>query len=142
MPGESVSLKEHFEAQLRCLKELLDVQSEAIGNALGLQRDEYARRLGELNHAHEEARRILATYLPREAYESRHKELEGMIRGLDEKVRDMSADLVTAKALADEKLASTTRNFTRLTIIAGIVVSIVAVVSAGILGILTLVMKK
>lgn len=47
----------------------------ALEKALDLQAREYERRLELLNHAHAEAQRILATYLPRELYERAHQEV-------------------------------------------------------------------
>lgn len=41
-----------------------------------LQADEYSRRLGELNHAHEEAKRILDTYVPQTVYDAEHSKYD------------------------------------------------------------------
>jgi hypothetical protein len=47
----------------------LEEQAKARTTARDLQAKEYERRLGELNHAHEQARQTLATYVPREMFE-------------------------------------------------------------------------
>lgn len=52
----------------------LQEQLSASREALRLQASEYERRLDVLNHAHEEARQVLNTYVPREAFESYVKE--------------------------------------------------------------------
>ncbi len=73
------------EKELALLRELLDARIESIQalsrlelgkmeQARAIQAAEYERRLEALNHAHEQARETLATYLPREAFESFVKE--------------------------------------------------------------------
>jgi hypothetical protein len=52
------TLKEHFETLL-----------SARDHALEIQAREYERRLEDLNHAHQEAQRVLFTYVTRDVYE-------------------------------------------------------------------------
>jgi len=47
----------------------LERELDALAKALALQAKENERRLDILNHAHEQAREVLGTYLPRELYE-------------------------------------------------------------------------
>lgn len=56
---------------------------KTLAKALELQAKEYERRLTDLNHAHEEARRVLSTYLPRELYERSHEEIINWQRRAD-----------------------------------------------------------
>jgi hypothetical protein len=78
---DGVSLHEHLEALARAERQAIDMRFELekelvrqefdkIEQATKLQAVEYERRLDVLNHAHAEAQRVLATYVPREAYES------------------------------------------------------------------------
>lgn len=52
-------------------KQIVELRTllKAAEEAKRLQADEYERRLDILNHAHEEARSVLGTYIPREIYE-------------------------------------------------------------------------
>jgi len=83
----SLTLKEYFEIQLDAFKNETKIllaseasqrriSADAIAKALELQRDEYARRLADLNHAHVQAQQDKNTYLPREVFEGFKKEFE------------------------------------------------------------------
>ena len=52
----------------------LEERMAAIDKALVLQAAEYSRRLDGLNHAHEEARAVLNTYMTRETWDNNLKE--------------------------------------------------------------------
>ena len=48
---------------------VLEERIRGMEQARALQATEYERRLDDLNHAHEQARQTLATYLPRDVFE-------------------------------------------------------------------------
>lgn len=54
----------------------LDDRFEVVADALELQAKEYARRLDELNHAHQEALRVQHTYVTADKYEDKLKSEE------------------------------------------------------------------
>lgn len=54
---------------------VLKTKNDEREKALIKQASEYERRLEILNHAHQEAQRVLNTYLPREIYEKSQSEL-------------------------------------------------------------------
>ena len=122
--GGKISLREYFDAQHASLKDLLDTQSDGIDRALMLQREEYARRLGELNHAHEEARRVLNTYIPREVYDQKQQQMDVKYEKLETRCRELENAILVAKSIADEKLAQATKTFVRITVTTGIVVAL------------------
>ena len=62
---------------------VLTERLEASKDALKVQASEYARRLMELNNAHERAERVLGTYVTRESFEQTIRELEGWRRAVD-----------------------------------------------------------
>lgn len=69
-------------------REKFDEYKKVAAKALDLQAAEYERRLDVLNHAHEEARSVLGTYLTRELYERAHGEVvewqrKGEIRNVE-----------------------------------------------------------
>ena len=51
------------------LREFIERVLSERDKALALQAREYERRLDELNHSHDEARRVLGTYVPRDIYD-------------------------------------------------------------------------
>jgi len=51
------------------LKVLHEQRFEAMDEALRLKSEELSRRLDILNHAHEQAREVQSTYVPREVFE-------------------------------------------------------------------------
>ena len=55
---------------------VLKTRLEEANKALERQASEYERRLGELNQSHDQAERVLATYLTRESFEQTLKILE------------------------------------------------------------------
>jgi len=64
------------------LKELMCLKIESNEKALELQAKEYERRLENLNHEAERLRSMASTYLPRELYEAKNKEIEIKIESL------------------------------------------------------------
>lgn len=68
-PDGIVSRRE-LELRLTALRELLDTKERAHTKALELQAIENARRLGELNHAHQVAQDNWSRSLPRETFAS------------------------------------------------------------------------
>lgn len=62
----SIDANDHLRDKVTRLEE----QLKAVKEARELQANEYERRLHVLNGAHEEAVRVLATYLPREIHDS------------------------------------------------------------------------
>jgi hypothetical protein len=104
MPKTSVSvqiLAERIEAE-----RVLRKQSEtSLALALGVQSEEYARRLDELNHVHEQAIKEQARTVPREMFDTYIKESDAKLllatRGLDDKFRvlnDRAATFITQEA--------------------------------------------
>lgn len=83
----------------RCLRDRLRVEDRerfeefkrTSAKALELQASEYQRRLDTLNHAHEEARRILGTYLTRELYDRAHSEVVEAQRKYDLRLVEIEA---------------------------------------------------
>lgn len=64
-----VSLREFVEALMNERFRSRDELRQQDQKALKLQAEEYERRLDELNHAHDEARRVLGTYVTKTAYD-------------------------------------------------------------------------
>src|SRR5688500_2976010 len=88
----------------------LEEKVKAMENAQKLQAKEYARRLNELNHAHEQAREVLGTYLPRETWEAWTKD-EGIRREkLDDELADISSQANAAQVAAVAVSASNAKN--------------------------------
>lgn len=77
--SEPVTLKEDLlsviDRKSELLSERLDGHVKRLAEADVLARAELHRRLDILNHAHEEARRILNTYAPRELVDQKIEEL-------------------------------------------------------------------
>lgn len=67
--GQHAHLREVAEIRAAALEKALELQAKASEKALMLQAVEYARRLGELNGAHEEARKNWSQSLPRENFD-------------------------------------------------------------------------
>lgn len=65
----NVPLREYLEALIRTQRETLEERLDAMDKALDIQTKEVARRLLDLNHAHERAKELQNTYVPRELYE-------------------------------------------------------------------------
>jgi hypothetical protein len=65
-----------LETKVDMLDRLFHERIEAVDRAIVLQAREYARRLEELNHAHQNAVQDRAGYLQREVWEANRKELE------------------------------------------------------------------
>lgn len=63
----------------------------ALAKALNLQAAEYERRLDMLNHAHEQARVVLGTYVTRELYERAHHEVVETGRKLEIRFTELEA---------------------------------------------------
>jgi hypothetical protein len=81
-----VALKEHFESLLAERDKTLITQAT-----------EYERRLTDLNHAHDEARRVLGTYLPRETWEAWQKEETARQGKRDEENDTLRSDIDSAR---------------------------------------------
>ncbi len=97
----AVPLRDHLE---RLLAEH-DRQHLAEGKARELAAAEVARRLHDLNGAHDEARRVQGTYLPREVYEEHHDALASRVEQL---VKDLTANQTSylTRDAADAKMAA------------------------------------
>ena len=65
---------------------VLHEQIKSSDKSLLIQAKEYERRLESLNHEAERLRVMQATYLPREVYETHHKELKNKIEALQKLV--------------------------------------------------------
>ena len=64
------------------LREFIDRILAERDKALALQAREYERRLDELNHSHDEARRVLGTYVTRDVYEHAHEQSRERVEAL------------------------------------------------------------
>jgi hypothetical protein len=67
-PPDVLVSRRELELRLVALRELLDAKESAFAKALELQAAEYARRMNELNHAHQQAQENWARSLPRETF--------------------------------------------------------------------------
>ena len=67
-PPDVLVSRRELELRLVALRELLDARENAFAKALELQATEYARRMNELNHAHQQAQENWARSLPRETF--------------------------------------------------------------------------
>ena len=75
----SLTLKELLTQRIDLLEKLEDERFHNINVAITLQSKETERRLGLLNGEADRLKRMQATYLPREVYESNHQLLENKI---------------------------------------------------------------
>jgi len=87
--AETISLREYFEAKLQAEKEINQAYHESLRVALEIQAREYERRLTVLNHAHEEARMVLNTYVPREMLEASLAQWGLWRTDTDKKIQDL-----------------------------------------------------
>ena len=71
----AIPTNEMLSLEILHLREVLALKE----TALELQAKEYDRRLSSLNHEAEQLKAMQSTYLPREMYESRHRELDAKI---------------------------------------------------------------
>ena len=78
--AEIVAERRHRDALRVEDRDRFEEYKKSVSKALALQAKEYERRLYDLNHAHAEAQRVLATYLPREVYERAHAEVVETLR--------------------------------------------------------------
>lgn len=81
-PANRHWLREYVDLQLSALRREIDLRFLALAQELVLQAKEYERRLTELNHAHEQARQTLATYVPRDKYDAIREGMEKDIHDL------------------------------------------------------------
>jgi hypothetical protein len=100
----------------------LEERGRADKDARKLQASEYQRRLSELNHAHEEARRVLGTYLPRETWEAWLKEEAARREKADAEMGELREQATNAVSAARATAAANTRNLAVATLVLGIVV--------------------
>ncbi len=107
--------------RLSALKELMYQRLDAMDAALKLQATEYERRLELLNHAHQRAIDVLATYLPREKFESfeqeytrRHVALSNLVESravsvgqqTEARAEKLSGELAAFRREIDERLGA------------------------------------
>ena len=110
----------------------LEEQVKSMDTAQKLQAKEYARRLDELNHAHEQAREVLGTYLPRETWEAWIKD-EGQRREkLDDEIQELRRDISNSKSVASAAAANTNRNIAVAVVIIGIISFLANLVTSGV----------
>ena len=69
--------------EVAVLRERLHEHKLTASKALELQAKEYERRLDDLNHAHQQARETLQTYLPREIHDKEMRDLSIWQRSVD-----------------------------------------------------------
>jgi phage regulator Rha-like protein len=99
------------------LKEFFLVKFDSLDKALELQAKEYERRLSDLNHEAEQLKSMQSTYMPRELYENNH-----------EVIRKQIDELILNKAKLEGKADQDSVNRVFIISVAGILVSIVAVI--------------
>ncbi len=73
------NLKELVTMQIEALRELTEARFMSSSEALKIQAAEYERRLDALNGEAARLREIQSEYLPREVYDSEHKEINKKI---------------------------------------------------------------
>lgn len=93
-------------------------------------RKEIQRRLGDLNHAHEQARETLGTYLPRETWEAWLKEEQQRREKIDDELAELRSAASNAAARAEASVATNARNLA----IASVVIAIVVLIANGVFG--------
>lgn len=71
---------------LEHLKEIMELRFNLNDKALELQAKETERRLENLNHEAEQLKSMQSTYMPREVYEAKHKELTAQINSISKLV--------------------------------------------------------
>lgn len=77
-----------LDERIKALQRELERSEHAHDLALKIASDELARRLDTLNHAHQQAVEVQGTYLPRETYDAKHRELELRLDVLDGNFRE------------------------------------------------------
>lgn len=97
----------------------LEERDWAADQALSKAERELARRLDLLNHAHEEAQRVLNTYLPRESWEAWLKEEQQRREKVDAEMGVMRGLITSAQAASIAVAATNTRNLAVATLILG-----------------------
>jgi hypothetical protein len=90
MPDEVIHYREYIDQRITMLAEAHTREHELLDRALAIQAREYERRLDELNHSHAEARRVLATYITRDLYESSQKDLTVWKSNIDKAIANMA----------------------------------------------------
>ena len=118
-PDGTVPLREYFESQLELRDQALQVQAR-----------EYERRLEALNHAHEEAQRVLNTYLPRETWEAWLKEEQKRREKIDAEVAGLRSQVSNMLAEARASVAANARNLA----LASVVIAVVVMIANGAFG--------
>jgi hypothetical protein len=74
---------DRLEAEIRHLREMMDLRFDAISKALELQAREYERRLGVLNHENERIVQIQAQGVSNEKFDGHVKAYEEWKRNVD-----------------------------------------------------------
>jgi hypothetical protein len=69
MPDNEPATRRELDQRFAALEKHIDLRFDSRDVALELQAAEYGRRLGELNHAHQQALEAQARTVPRETYE-------------------------------------------------------------------------
>ena len=118
-PDGTVPLREYFESQLELRDQALQVQAR-----------EYERRLEALNHAHQEAQRVLNTYLPRETWEAWLKEEQKRREKIDAEVAGLRSQVSNMLAEARAAVAANARNLA----LASVVIAVVVMIANGAFG--------
>jgi hypothetical protein len=85
-PSDVIRLREYVDLRVNTLEKAEDRRAEVDQLSLRIASDELARRLEDLNHAHQEAREKEVTFLSRELHESAMKEVNQRIVALEKTV--------------------------------------------------------
>ena len=151
MPDETQwtieTLKEHLE-------DVYDARLDAMERALTLQAKEYARRLGVLNHAYENAEQIRGTYLNADKYETQRRsdndarelalerineKFEEFVDRFDKRQREVDLELaqakgeaITAQRLAEEQARKANRNIAIVSVTLAVTIFIINVLTGKI----------
>ena len=76
-------LEQRIDMEVARLREAIETHISHVREGSYADKAELARRLDILNHAHDQARETLATYIPRELFDAKVVELEKRVSALD-----------------------------------------------------------
>jgi len=102
--GDVIRLREYVDLRVNSLEKAEDRRAEVDQLSLKIARDELARRLDVLNHAHEQTKEKEITFLSRELHESAMKEVNQRIVALEKTVWGFGA-VITVLAVVGPLLA-------------------------------------
>jgi hypothetical protein len=121
---------DRLEAEIRHLREMMDLRFDAISKALELQAAEYERRLGVLNHENERIGQIQAQGVSNEKFDGHVKAYEEWKRNVDGVL-----SLAEGAKVGTEKDRARLRQLVVISIgVATLIISAVVALANGIVG--------